>query len=329
MPNAAEITSDLHGLIVNPGNSSMVLGGLDYLTQRPARYLARKLTGNPAYELPGILSPSKWGEHAARAGEKLDYTVGKHVGVSRKEDLRLTHEHLKRIDTTLSTYAKSSDPALVDHGNKLRASLDNVIKTHSHGVADLDSVLKAHRADSAKTFEHTLQGVSLPSATGEIGKHVKNLSTDAAAFVGTGHIMGQLQQAQAQGQLNSSPEGAHKMDTKIARIQEALDNLTKVAAMLSEIPKRDEAHKRASELCATGAISSDEIDKYASVFYASPEASDVLSQTVRRIAPDHAKTARLGEVVANTNSYSETKNNDNGDTGGNAFDSFCLSGAGR
>lgn len=319
---AAEFGADVHRLIVNPTNTSLVLGVADYATHRPARFLARKLTGNPDLHFPDILSPAKWGEWAGRVGEHADFSLGKLTKGIRKEDLKLTPEHLARIHTTLEGYKTSANAESVAYGKKLHASLDNVIRTHSHNTVGLDDVLHAHLAnpDRETGFAHTLHGVHVPSAMGEVGKHIKNFSTDAATFVGTGHIMHQLQQAQ--GRANSSPEGAQKMVPDTSKIAEALDSLDKVAAMLAEIPKRDAAYKRASDLHAQGAISADEIDKYASVFYVSPEASDVLAQTVQRFAPEHAKSARLGEVVVDAPATAGTHSSEKS---GNGFDNFCLS----
>lgn len=320
MANAAEIPSDIHSLIVNPGNSSLVLGAADYLTHRPLQYLLRKVTGNSEYKLHGALSPAKWGEQVARAGEKADHAVGTVTGGIRKEDLKLAGEHLANIHKTLHNYETSNNPESVTHGKKLRASLDNLFKTHDG--RDLNTVLEQHHADP--NFAITLHGVKLPSATGEVGKHVKNLGTDAAAFVGTGAIMNQIQQQQAQ--AHTSPEGSKAMEDKIAKIQQALNTLEKVAEILADIPKRDEAYKRANDLHLAGAISTDEIDKYASVFYTSPEASEVLVQTAQRIAPEHAKSARLGEVVPATQNNTTDKETSGG---GNSFDNFCRSGIGR
>jgi hypothetical protein len=310
------INSELHSLLVNPRNSSLVLGAADYLTHRPAQWALRKATGNPALNVPSALSPAKWGETAARAGEKVDYTVGNWLGHARKEDIKLEPEHIKRIKDTLQHYEGSSDAKLQQHGASLRQSLDNLIREHSHSDLDLAKVLTEHGRNPS-AYAHTLHGVAVPGVGGELGKKVKNFSTDTATLVGSGTIMNQIHQAEGL----KPQEGAQNMDPKIARIQEALTSLEKAAAILADIPKRDEALKRANELCASGAIATDEIDKYAAVFYGSPEASDVLAQTVQRIAPAHAKSARLGEVI------SDVAGADGGFNAGRgtSFDDFCLS----
>ena len=315
---SAPISPSIHRLIVNPGNSSLVLGAADYLTYRPAQALIRKLTGNPTHSLPSALSPAKWGEQISRAGEKVDYTLGNWMGHARKEDIKLDPEHLTRIERTLKGYAESADPKLQQHGEQLRSQLDNLISRHSH--SDLNwAKIQAERAANAD-YALTLHGVPLPSAGGELGKKIKHFGTDAATLVGSGTIMNEVYKAE--GLKQSQPqEGAQNMDPKIARIQEALSSLEKAAAILADIPKRDEALKKANDLCASGAIATDEIDKYAAVFYGSPEASAVLTETVQRIAPAHAKSARLGEVISDVSGV------DSGFSGGrgSSFDDFCLS----
>lgn len=316
---SAPINSELHSLLVNPGNTSLFLGAADMLTHRPAQWALRKLTGDSNFNLHGALSPAKWGEQISRAGEKLDYGLGSALGNARKEDIKLGPEHLKRIKDTLARYEGSSNSGMQQHGRNLRQSLDNLIRAHSHSDLDLAKVLTEHER-SPEAYAHTLHGVALPSAGGEIGKKVKNFGTDVATLVGTGAVMNHLYQAEGL-KPSESQEDARKMDPKIARIQEALVSLEKAAAILADIPRRDEALKKASELHSTGAINADEIDKYAAVFYRNPEASDVLTQTVQRIVPVTAKSARLGEVISDVSGLDDRF----GGGRGSNFDDFCLS----
>lgn len=315
MPVSEPLSSELHSLLVNPRNSSLILGAADYLTYRPAQGIAGKLSGkkNP---LPSWLSPAKWGEQAARAGEKIDYALGSAFGHARKEDIKLDAEHIDRIADTLKTLRESSDPQKIERADQLERHLDNLIGTHSHPDLNFQKIL-AHR-NSPNFSGHTLHGVALPSVGGELGKKVKHFGTDAATLVGSATIMNHLYGIEGIKQQNKQ-EDAQRMDTKIARIQEALVSLEKAAAILEDIPRRDEALKRASDLYATGAISMDEIDKYASVFYTSPEASDVLVQTAQRFTPTHAKTARLGEVIPDISANDDRS----GDSRGSNFDNFC------
>jgi hypothetical protein len=309
------VGSELHGLIVNPGNSSLVLGALHHAAYRPANYAFGRLTGGR--QLWRGLSPETWGAAVAKAGEKVDYGIGTLTGAQRNEAITLQKDHLARIKQHVESL--EANPHTAVRGQELRRQFDEVIAKHHSPNETLNSVLQHHTSND--DYKITLHDVKLPSATGEVGKTIKNIGTDAAALYGSAELVNRINRVASQPSEENKP-----MSSTAQAIKEAIEKLEKAAALLADIPKRDAAYKQASELHHDGAIAEHEVAKYASLFYDSPDHVDTIVSSLAR-QNDETKSARMGEVVTDGNAKSANARGEGGRYA--SFDQFCLNGGGR
>ena len=308
------VSADLHGLIVNPENSSLVLSAARHLLYRPADFAYSKLRGLPSNAKGNLwrgLNPETWGAGIARAGERADASLGRMTGGTRKEMVTLNRDHLQRIEKTLGDW--EARPETKAHADQVRRQFDDLLKKHHGPDADLAKVLQNSRTND--NYKVTLHDVLLPSATGEVGKSIKNISTDAATLYGSAEIVNQVNRVATQ----KSPQSEDRM-SDMAAVKAALEQLEKAAQILEEIPARDRAFKEASSLYQQGAIMEHEIDKYASLFFENPESAGVVAQSLLRNTAGETKSARLGEVVSNSSNSSA------GGSRYSSFDSLCLEG---
>lgn len=298
----APISAEVHNLLVRPTNSSMVLGALHHAAYRPANAAVNRVFGKSLHK---GLDPETWGAAASRLGEKVDRSLAL-PGAVRKEDVKLTNEHLGEIGDHLEKL-KVKDP---DKHQAISADLNSAIANHYNNNENIEGLVSKARADS--NFAATLHGVHIPSATGEWGKSVKNVSTDIAALYGAGEIMNKARELSQGGQEKKGSAG----------MQQVIDQLFKAAAILESIPLKDYAHKQANRLLEAGVISSSELEKHASIFEKNPEdAETIVNGMLRGIDPE-IKSANLGEPVVG--------DGDGPRSGGRGtFEQLCLEGANR
>jgi len=284
--------ADIHDLLVRPENGSLLADIGHHVLYRPISAVSREFTGR---SLPAAADPREWGAALARLGEKVDFALApRHRAFVRREDLTVRAEDWERIAKKLENVRKT-DPG---REKVLRDHLRDLIENHYNPSEDIRSLVAKARKN--RDFATTFHGVRVPSLTGEAGKTVRNIATDAAAAYGGTEIARHLEEKRSHESMSAS-----------AHLQAAADLLERIPAMAN-------GAKYARDLVDAGVIADAELDKHARIFedtyLRSPEDAQTLFSAFLR-GQENLKTAGLGEAVgAETPGKPQT----------NGFEQMCL-----